>query len=128
MEHLNQTERFITFTEDKPIVKYLNDLLGWFENLYRNMTLRINNLLGINYSGTWDPGSIAAGSYEAKVVTVTGVRLGDFVSASFSLDVTDLMFDAQVTAADTVTVILFNPTAGAINLGSGTLYIRCVNR
>ena len=77
-----------------------------------------------NASDTWNPGSIADGDEEAKEVTVTGAVLGDYATASFSLDVTDLILDAQVTAADTVTCILANNTGDAIDLGEGTIRVR----
>jgi len=79
---------------------------------------------GIYGQDTWDPGAIADGDEEAKEVTVTGAALGDFAIASFSLDVSDLVLNAQVTAANTVTCILANNTGGAINLGSGTIMVR----
>ena len=72
-------------------------------------------------SATWDPGSIANGSFEAKDITVTGAALGDYAIASFSLDVTDLQMSANVTAANTVTVVLTNNTGSAVNLASGTV-------
>ncbi len=72
---------------------------------------------------TWDPGSIAVGSMEAKDVTVTGAALGDFAIASFSLDVQDLVLSATVTADNTVTAVLANNTAAAVNLSSGTLAV-----
>lgn len=72
---------------------------------------------------TWDPGSITSGSFESKNVTVSGAALGDFVLASFSLDVVDLAVSAQVTAANTVTVTLYNLTGSAVNLSSGTLKV-----
>lgn len=74
-------------------------------------------------SDTWDPGSIANGAEEAKEVTVTGAALGDFVRVSFSLDITDLVLDAKVTASNTVTCVLANNTGGAIDLGSGTIKV-----
>lgn len=79
-------------------------------------------------SDTWDPGSIADGDEEAKDVTVTGAALGDFVLVSSSLDVADLVLTGQVTAADTVTVQLANNTGGAVDLGSGTVYVRVIPR
>ena len=79
-------------------------------------------------SDTWDPGSIPDGDEEAKEVTVTGAVLGDFAIASFSLDVTDLVLNAQVTANDTVTCILANNTGGAIDLASGTIYVKVIKR
>lgn len=70
---------------------------------------------------TWDPGSLVAGAQESKDVTVTGAELGDFSLCSFSVDVVDLILNAQVTAADTVTCVLANETAGTVDLASGTL-------
>ncbi len=86
--------------------------------VYRWVKFGSYNLTG---SATWDPGSIGDGNEESKEVTVTGAALGDFAIASFSLDVTDLVLDAQVTAADTVTCILANNTGGNIDLASGTI-------
>ena len=72
---------------------------------------------------TWDAGSIGDGNEEAKELTVTGAELGDFVLSSLSIDIADLVLDAQVTAADTVTAILANNTGGAVDLGSCTLSV-----
>lgn len=77
---------------------------------------------GLTGSATWDPGSISGEL--AKEVTVTGAALGDFAKASFSLDVADLILDAQVTAANTVTCILSSPDATARDLAEGTLYVK----
>ena len=78
-------------------------------------------------SDTWDPGNIGVGAMEAKAVTVTGAALGDYATASFSLDLADLVLDAKVTAANTVTCVLSNNTGGAVDLASGTIYVK-VNR
>ncbi len=72
---------------------------------------------------TWDPGSIGAGDFEAKEITVTGAALGDFVMESFSLDVQDLDLNAEVTATNTVTATFYNLTGSGVNLGSGTLSV-----
>jgi hypothetical protein len=71
---------------------------------------------------TWNPSSIAAGSYEAKDVTVPGAAVGDFAIAKLSTILTDAMtLSCHVSAADTVKCVLHNPTASPVNLGSGTL-------
>ena len=74
---------------------------------------------------TWNPGSIAAGSYVSTTVAMSGARNGDLVIASiddFSItDTDDLIISAQVTANDTVTVKLFNPTGGAVAPASQNL-------
>lgn len=83
-------------------------------------------LTGLVFSGstTWDASSIAVGAMEAKDVTVTGATLGDFVIPAPSIDITDLTISASVTAADTVTVVLANNTAGAVDLGSMTIAVK----
>jgi len=77
-------------------------------------------------SETKDWGSIADGDELAEDVAVVGAALGDFAVASMSIDVTDLIITASVTAANVVTVILSNNTGGAIDLGSGTLFARAI--
>lgn len=80
---------------------------------------------GTAVTQAWDDlASIDSGSYQAKVVTVNGAALGDFVMVSFDLDVQDMLLDPKVTAANTVTCVFFNPTGAAIDLGtSGTLKV-----
>lgn len=75
-------------------------------------------------AGLWEPeaskshdfGSIAAGATVSTTLTVTGAALGDFVSElSFAAAVADgLEFRGEVTAANTVTIKIKNPTAAAI--------------
>jgi hypothetical protein len=79
-------------------------------------------------SKTFNPPSIAASASTTTTVTVTGAALGDYAEASFSLDMTGLVMSAYVSAADTVTVVLFNPTVGAVDLGSGTLKATAIRR
>ena len=76
-------------------------------------------------STTWNVGSIDNGAEAATDVTVTGAALGDFVLASLSVDVQDMQLDAQVTATNTVTVVLSNLTqsSGGIDLGTPTLRV-----
>lgn len=80
----------------------------------------------IIYTDTaFDPANVATGSgtMTAVDITVTGAALGDLCLPTFSLDVTDLVVTAAVTAANTVTVVLLNNTAGAVNIGAGKLII-----
>jgi hypothetical protein len=78
----------------------------------------------VAWTETWNPSSIAAAGYESEDVTVPGAAVGDFVLTSLSTIVTnDMMISGHVSAADTVKVILFNPTAGAINVAEGTLSV-----
>ena len=86
-------------------------------------TLSTKGAAGTGDTTTWDPGAIASASFASKDITVTGAALLDFALASFSLDVQDLQLDAQVTAANTVTVTLYNNTGGSVNLASGTVKV-----
>lgn len=72
---------------------------------------------------TWDPSSVGSLAVVSTTVTVPGAALGDFVHASFSLSLGGLMLSAYVSAANIVTVSLFNPTTAAIDLSSGTLKV-----
>lgn len=73
----------------------------------------------------WDPASLAAGATATTTVTVPGARPGDFVHASFTT-ATILPFIAQVSAQDTVTVVLWNRTAAAVDVPAGTVRVRVV--
>lgn len=86
----------------------------------------MSRLSGFSAEATWNPGSIADGDEEATTVTVNGAQLGDFAFVSFDVDVADLQITADVTAADTVTVVLSNSTGGAVDLGSGTVRVKVV--
>lgn len=103
--------------------KNLKELWEWCVKLHRKIYED-----DLNGSGTWDAASIADGDEEAKEVTVTGAVLGDYAIVSLSVDVADLVLNAQVTAADTVTCILANNTGGAIDLASATVYVRVLRR
>jgi len=78
----------------------------------------------IEYSTTWDPPSVSSLSNQTQVFTVTGALMGDFVQASFSQNQAALILEEYVSAADQVTVVLFNPTLSTTNLAAGTLRLR----
>jgi len=86
----------------------------------------MSRLSGFNAEVTNDFASIAAGAESSLEVTVPGARLGDFAFVSLGVDVVDLITTANVTAADTVTVLLANATAGAIDLASTTVRVKVV--
>lgn len=71
-------------------------------------------------SFTIDMGNAATGSgtFAVSQITVPGAALGDFVLVAPGVDVVDTAVVANVTAANTVDVVLLNNTAGAVNLAS----------
>lgn len=77
--------------------------------------------VGLFGSATYDAPSIAASGTTTTTVTVTGAALGDQARVTFGVDLGGLVMTAYVSAVDTVTVVLFNPTAGAIDLDSTTV-------
>src|SRR5690242_12568705 len=96
-------------------------------NGLRRDILRLSDSVGgkILYAETaFDPGDLADGAGETKVVTVTGAALGDFVSCSVSADLQDMTLTGYVQAADTVEVRLQNESGGARNsIDLGTLRV-----
>ena len=70
-------------------------------------------------NSTFNPASIPANSQQSTNFTVTGAALGDFVLVSTnaaSALIDNVILSARVSAADTVTLTITNPTAGAIDL------------
>jgi len=75
-------------------------------------------------SATYDAPSLATTTTTTTTVTVTGAALGDIAECSFGVDLAGLTATAYVSATDTVTVVLHNPTGGTIDLASTTLRVR----
>jgi hypothetical protein len=82
------------------------------------------------FSDTWevlctlDAGAISAGATDTDTVAVPGVALGDMV-IGFSHGVSEagLVKRAYVSAANTVTIVTYNPTAGSVNLAPTTVQL-----
>lgn len=73
-------------------------------------------------TATWDPGNLVQWATATTTVTVTGAAVGDVVALGFSTAVpAGLLLTGAVTAANTVTVTLFNVNVAASDLASGTL-------
>lgn len=77
----------------------------------------------ITGSATYDPPSLADGAGTTTTVTATGAALGDFATASFSLDTQGITVTAWVSAANTVSVRFQNESGGTLDLASGTLRV-----
>ncbi len=70
---------------------------------------------------TYDPASQAANDTDEDTVTVSGLRVGDFVVVSKPTHTDGIgLADARVTAANTLSITWTNPTAGAVNAGPET--------
>ncbi len=95
-------------------------LLGkWVEERY--ITATQQNFTG---STTYDAPSIASGAAASTTVTATSAALGDQVTGiSLGVSAGGLVLTGYVSAAHTVTVVLQNPTAAAIDLASTTLAV-----
>ena len=80
------------------------------------------------FSDTWDvsctldSASVATTATATDTVTVAGVLLGDMVlGMSVGVSEARLVRRAYVSAANTVTIVTYNPTAGSVDLASTTL-------
>ena len=73
-------------------------------------------------SCTLDSASVATTATATDTVTVSGIALGDMVlGMSIGVDEAGLVRRAYVSAANTVTIVTYNPTASAVDLASTTL-------
>lgn len=73
-------------------------------------------------TATVDLGSVAANTSEEETATVSGVKVGDFVSVSKSdLDAGIILGSCRVTAANTVAIQVVNATASAVDADSETM-------
>lgn len=75
-------------------------------------------------TATITPASIAAGAATAFAATVNGVAAGDFVSVSGATGVAAYAVSAYVSAANTVQVVILNPSAGALTPSNSTYLLR----
>lgn len=76
---------------------------------------------------TYDPANITDGDGVTTTLTVTGVTLGGYALATFSLNLQGIILSAWVSATNTVSVRFQNETGGAIDLASGTLRVQVAN-
>jgi len=99
----------------------------WFADFLRSLIgvlTSINNEISELYGeADFTPVLIAAGAQITTTVTVTSSILGYTVRTSYDKDLALITMTSYVSAADTVTVILFNGTVGGITPAAGRL--RC---
>lgn len=70
----------------------------------------------------WDPPTIGSNGRQATTVAVVGAQVGDPVTVGHTgMGANQLMLTGHVSAADTVTVVMYNPTASPIDPPSGSL-------
>lgn len=92
-------------------------------NIVAESGIRAQSVVGFSITGT----SITAGLSAEYTVTINGLAVGDFVSAQGSTGNATIMLGAYVSAANTLKVRVFNPTAGALtpgNTGYAVLVVR----
>lgn len=85
----------------------------------------LGHIKAVRASVSWDPASAAANAVTEDTVTVTGLRTNMSVIA---LDVPSLsvaigIVGAYVSAADTLTIRMINPTAGALDATAVTIKV-----
>lgn len=122
---------FPDFPQVKKLGGIVRQILKDIENAFAKIRIDDQIIIGggtpilkhLSTTATWDPGNLAAAGQTSTTVTLTGAALGDEVTCSFSLSLQLLQLTGYVSAANTVTVVLQNGTAGAIDLASGTLRV-----
>ena len=72
----------------------------------------------------WNPPPLADGASTTTTVTVTGASFGNPCSVGLSTAVPGgMLLTANVTAANTVTVTLFNKSGGTVDVAGGTVWV-----
>ncbi|MFM5931850.1 MAG: hypothetical protein ACKOPQ_13165 [Novosphingobium sp.] len=100
-------------------LRYDATISKWVEERYVTATRQ-------TFTGTaaYDAPDIPAGGATTVTVTATGCALGDSVtSVTLDTNLLGLIASGYVSAANTVTVVLFNPTAAAINLPAANVSV-----
>lgn len=70
---------------------------------------------------TFDPPSLTTGAFAlSSGITVTGAALGDAVDLYPPYDTDGVIYQGNVSAADTIKISLFNANSGTKDLASGT--------
>jgi hypothetical protein len=85
--------------------------------------LRSNNRRLLTASLDADPPLINALGTWTQDIALPGAALGDLLVVSFNISLQGLMLTAYVSNVDLVTLVLFNPTATAIDLSLGTFRV-----
>jgi hypothetical protein len=81
----------------------------------------------ITTSFVWNPGNLADGAGEtSSAVSVPGATFGDFVLFSAPYDLQGFVATAYVSAVGNVKIRIQNESGGAIDLASGTWFIRII--
>jgi hypothetical protein len=91
-----------------------------FRNLFAEST-PTNSRASSSTGFIWP--SIAAGSTATTDIAVAGAIVGQQAAAGMNLNLQGMQLTAYVSSPDTVTCVMFNPTANAIALPSGTLKV-----
>lgn len=86
-------------------------------------TIHAGNVAGLSIvTVAVDLGSVAANTSEEETATVPGVKVGDLIVCMDSaLSAGQVIAQARVSAANTVTLQVINTTAGAIDAGSRSM-------
>jgi hypothetical protein len=69
----------------------------------------------------WSPASVPAGQSVTTTLTVVGAQLGDKVDVWANISLSGCQLTGYVSAANTITIVLANPTTAAVALGALTL-------
>lgn len=86
-------------------------------------TFSTKGAAGVVDTFDWTPGDIASSAKAELDVTVQNAAVLDFVLAAVDFDLQGCTFDAQVSAANTVTAVISNNTGGQKTFGAGTLKV-----
>lgn len=82
-----------------------------------------NNAGGWYQEVSFTPGVLANNAINYAFAAFDGLRFGDSITATFSLDLQQVSLEAYVSANDTAIFIFRNSTGGSVTLGAGTVRV-----
>lgn len=77
----------------------------------------------VELEALWNPASVNSNSFIDETISVQGTQLGDMVMVSYEGDLQDLTFSSHVPTANSVSLHLINPTAGAVDLPEAQIHV-----
>lgn len=81
----------------------------------------------INTTVTFDPPSLATVTGAlSSAIPITGAALGDRVELFPPYDMQGILYQGSVSSAGNIKISLFNPTAGTLDLASGTWRVQVI--
>lgn len=94
---------------------FTNGWLQWFKEVWQALG-GINQTARASFSATF--GTVPLGTVATQTVTANGAQVGDWVLLKPSANMSGVIFQGEVTAANQLRILAINPTTDSISVGA----------